>query len=549
MTVTRGDQTAVEVGVDAASLEREVAELRRQLAAASAEKEAALRLAESRAEWLAHVSHELRTPMNGILGMTRLALDTELSHEQREHLDLVSRSADSLLTLINDILDHGKISSGRLQLESIPFNLRDAIELAHKTLEVTASAKGLDLQLVADPSLADRVLGDPGRLRQVVWNLVGNAIKFTDVGSIEVRLDAMPGHPARVRFAVRDTGIGIAADRLVSIFEPYEQAATSTARQFGGTGLGLTICRQLVELMGGELEVASEPGVGTTFSFTVEFGVAATGHGPAAAPVALADLRVLVVSDNPVNRQTLLDVLHGEALAGMVVDDAAEAAAYLTKAAEAGRHFDVVIFDLQRNGFEVAADLLRRPAAVAGRAVFMTPSGQRGDAARCRELGVDAYLTGPISADDLAAALRAILDGAGVLVTRHWLREQRRSLRILLADDSPTNRMLATKLLERRGHRVTAVADGEEAVAAFQVGDFDAVLLDVEMPKLDGPGAARLLRALEPAGRRVPVLALTGHISPQDRQRFLAAGMDDLVPKPFQPDDLFAALRRATGAG
>ncbi len=554
MTVTRDEETAVQVDVghDAASLAREVDELRRRLAAATTERDAALQLAEARARWLAHVSHELRTPMNGILGMTRLALDSDLSHEQREHLDLVRRSADSLLTLINDTLDHAKISSGKLQLETIPFNLRDALQLALKTMEVGAADKGLALEFVADPAIPQRVVGDPGRLRQVVWNLVGNAIKFTDDGHVRVELRATPAPAGRsgVAFAVADTGIGIPADRLASIFEPFQQAEASTTRRFGGTGLGLTICRQLVELMGGELAVASEVGSGTTFSFDLEFGEAAD---PLAAGTAghvdLADLRVLVVSDNPVNRDTLLEVLDGEALAGLVVDNAPEAATYLAKAAEAGRQFDVLIFDLQNHGLSVAAELLRRPAAVVAKALFITPSGQRGDAARCRNLGIGAYLTGVVTPEVLAAALRAVLDGADGLVTRHWLRERRRALRILLADDSATNRMLATRLLERRGHRVTAVADGAEAVAAFEGGDFDAVLLDVEMPVLDGVAAATRIRSLENGGKRTPVLALTGHVAPEDEERFKAAGMDGLVPKPFQPDDLFAALQRATGRG
>ncbi len=536
VTVTSENQAAVEVDV-----------LRARLAEVAAQRDAALRLAESRARWLAHVSHELRTPMNGILGMTRLALDTDLSREQREHLDVVRRSADSLLTLINDTLDHARISGGGLRLERIAFNLPDALNLALKTLEVTATDKGVQLVLDVPADVPARVMGDPARLRQVVWNLVGNAIKFTERGSVTLRL-SRAADDVRVTFAVVDTGIGIAPERLRSIFEPYQQADESTSRRYGGTGLGLTISRQIVELMGGNLEVASEVGRGTTFSFALRLEVAEDPLGFGGSDgVDLADLRVLVVSDNPVNRNTLLEVLDAEHLAGMVVEDPTEAAEYLRKAAAAGRQFEVLVFDLQADGLPIAADLLRRPASVASKALFITPSGQRGDAARCRELGIDAYLTGVVTPDDLAAALRAILDGADDLVTRHWLRERRRSLRVLLADDSATNRLLATKLMERRGHRVVAVEHGGEAVAAFAAGTYDVVLLDVEMPEMDGPTAAAEIRRLENGGRRTPVLALTGHISQADKERYIAAGMDDLIPKPFQPDELVAALRRATG--
>ncbi len=544
MTVTRDQPGAPPVDDPAAGTERELAVLRRRVAELEAERDEALGLAASRARWLAHVSHELRTPMNGILGMTRLALDTELSEEQRQHLDLVRRSADSLLTLINDTLDHAKITSGRLALEHIPFNLRDALDIALKTMAITAAERGLELKVEELGDLPARVAGDPGRLRQVIFNLVGNAIKFTETGSVTVRLHATATDEGRatVRFDVADTGIGIAPERLATIFEPFEQAEASTSRRFGGTGLGLTISRQLVELMGGELAVDSAEGQGTTFWFTLELPVVSEPARPELA-VHLADLRVLMISDNPVNRNTLLEVLEAEHLAAMVVEEPTEALAYLTKAAEAGRSFDVILFDLQRAGLRVAEMLLRHPAAVASRALFLTPSGQRGDAARCRALGIAAYLTGLMTSEDLTAALRAVLEGSADLVTRHWLREHRRSLRILLADDSSTNRLIATRMLERQGHEVVAVQDGRAAVEAFRDGGrFDAVLMDLEMPEMDGLAAARHIREAED-GHRTPMLALTGHVSEADGERVRAAGMDGLIPKPFQPDEVAAALR------
>ncbi len=531
-----------------ADLTRQIEELRRRNEALAAARDAAERLAASRARWLAHVSHELRTPMNGILGMTRLALDSELSAEQREHLELVKRSADSLLTLINDTLDHSKITSGKLRLEQITFQLRDALDVALKTMEISATGAGLGWRVEERGDLPARVRGDPGRLRQVIFNLVGNAIKFTHEGEVALVLTGQAASPdlARVRFEVADTGVGIPADRLATIFEPFEQAESSTARHFGGTGLGLTIARQLVHLMGGELAVESTEGEGTVFRFTLEFPVSAElERGAAPLPVTLADVRVLVVSDNPVNRNTLLEVLDAEQLAGLVVESPEEALAYLAKAADAGRSFDVLMLDLQRAGLPVAETLLCHPAATGSKALFVTPSGQRGDAARCRELGIGAYLTGQVTGDDLAAAIRALLEGTSDLVTRHWLREHRSRLRILLADDSSTNRLIATRMLERQGHEVTAVSDGAQAIAALAEQTFDAVLLDVEMPEMDGLEAAAAIRGAENGGRRLPIVALTGHVGDEDLARVKEAGMDGLVPKPFRPEELAEGLRQA----
>ncbi len=527
-----------------AEIQAELAELRRRADELETERDAALSLADTRTRWLAHVSHELRIPMNGILGMTQLALDTDLSPEQREHLDLVRRSADSLMTLINDTLDHAKLSAGKLTLEQIPFNLRDAIELATKAMALTAGDKGIALVLDIDPELPLRMVGDPGRLRQVIFNLVGNAIKFTAEGGVTVRIEqvARSDDQIAVAFTVGDTGIGIAEDRLAGIFEPFEQASSATARVFGGTGLGLAISTQLVESMGGKLHVTSEVGVGTEFFFTIALDEGRMAAGGSGSGYALSDLRALVISDNPVNRTTLVEMLDSERMAGVVVETVAEARTYMRKATGAGRGFDLLILDLERRGLEVAAAL--QDDAVDATTLYLTPSGQRGDAARCRELGIDAYLTGVLEAEDIANAVRAARDGTSDLVTRHWLREQRRPLSILLADGNTANRLIAVRLLERLGQQVTAVADGQQAVDEYLAGNYDAVILDLDMPVKDGLTAAREIRVVGDGGVAVPIVALTGHASAQDRARLLAAGMDEIAVKPFQVDEVLALLDR-----
>ncbi len=536
-------------GADATRLEEELAAARAEIDRLRREKQTAEQLADSRSRWLAHVSHELRTPMNGIIGMTDMTLESELTAQQREQLALVRRSADSLLTLVNDILDHTKISSKKLEIEAISFNLRDAVTDVMATLSAAHRGHGgVSLETVISPDAPSRLIGDPGRLRQVIVNLVGNAVKFTKEGSVSLEVTRMgsDGDEVVMRFAVRDTGIGIAADKIQSIFEPYQQATTATTREFGGTGLGLAICRQLVELMGGRIEVDSQVGVGTVFSFTAAMRLAPTDDGPSPDSVDLAGIRVLVLSDSHVNDHALVRVLEDERLGALVVENIDEALTYIGKARQAGRPIDLLVLDLQAAGLEIAAALLERGIGDT-RVLLVTPAGQRGDAARCRLLGIAAYLTGSLSADELAEALRAVAAGTPDLVTRHWLREQRRPLRVLLADDSSTNRLLTSRILERHGHSVRCVNDGAAAVAAHAEAEFDVVLLDVEMPVMDGPSAAQEMRRAIGERAAVPIVALTGHVAAEDRERFLAAGIDEVLPKPVQADALVSLLQEVAG--
>lgn len=509
------------------------------------ERDAALASAEAKATFVAHISHELRTPMNGILGMTRLALDSQPTSEQRECLDVVLSSANALLTLINDLLDHAKIDSGKLEIEAIPFRLRDVVTDTVKALEVGASDRGLTLTADIDPAMPEMVVGDPTRFRQVLVNLVGNAIKFTETGGIEVRVVAPEPHELDMaHIAVTDTGIGIPSDRLEAIFEAFEQADRGTTRRFGGTGLGLSITARLIELMGGRIWVESEPGSGSTFRFTLPL------------PQAEIDLyredtdtsgvQVLVVADSPLNRATIIEVLAEGEMHPRIADDVDEALRRLEKAVQQGEPYGLVVCDVQERGMETAERLVT--AANGTPVVLLITSGQRGDAAVCRRLGIAAYLTGAPTAEDLTDTFTAVLAGEPTLITRHWLRERRRSLRILVADDSPTNRLLAIRLLEKEGHSVKGVDNGAEAVAAVSGGVFDVVLMDIHMPVLDGYDATSQIRAMPGARAGTPIIALTGSVDDSGRRKCIAAGMDRFIGKPFKVDELLGAIRDVTSS-